>query len=519
MMTGSYSEIDGLNRFSDILNDLPVKTRLALSSLSLLDNVSTQLLRFLISNSNTPNVIAVISNRDNYVATGESEIFHTLVRIFKNIRDIYESRTPLLNVGNVAPGLWLLNVPPPSLLNGHEAYIISAVRKANLVTFILTVINSLPYGFDFLQNVYLDVFCPNTIFTDQHNSDQTSKFLKPQAIIYLDLKTHAYIASIKEHLGFDNQIPEKEKKDLLDKIFPDDIAQVLMKRKLATNGEKKVLSPSEKEFIGRCERRKENLMSIDDYNKLQANYDWVYFVKELLEYCGRNINLIVWGKKGRAKSVLFEFDTADFDPQILYATGYHQTSNIQRTLDIAEPESNRLTEAEKHSISPELQALTEEENAVIQNEEIQRVFQDTAQSSSDPEPASLLHSDENVDTQLMGSTSAVLPHIIPKSSAVKIAKTKRTWSKEEEEALINGLIELGPAWAKILDLYGPGGKINEHLKNRTQVQLKDKARNWKLHYLKNNKPLPPYLMRVTGTVEKGSKQKKKIMKNASELLS
>lgn len=517
-MTGTYTELDGFNRFSDILNDLPVKTRLALSSLSLLDNVSTQLLRFLISNSNTPNVIAVISSRENFVATGESEIFQTLVRIFKNIRDIYESRTPLLNVSNVAPGLWLLNVPPPSLLNGHEAYIVSAVRKANLVTFILTVINSLPYGFDFLQSVYLDVFCPNTIFTDQHGNDQTSKFLKPQAIIYLDLKTHAYIASIKEHLGFDNQIPEKEKKELLDKIFPDDIGQLLMKRKLSTNGEKKILTPSEKEFIGRCERRKENLMGIDDYNKLQSSYDWAYFVKELLEYCGRNINLIVWGKKGRAKSVLFEFDTTDFDPQILYATGYHQSSSIQRPMEIAEQDSNGLTEAEKHSISPELQALTEEENAVIQNEDIQRVFQETTQSSNEPETNTLLHPDENVDTQLIGDSSTVLPNIIPKSSAVKIVKSKRTWSKEEEQALINGLVDLGPAWAKILDLYGPGGKVNEHLKNRTQVQLKDKARNWKLHYLKNNKPLPSYLMRVTGTLEKAPKQKKKMMKGSADEL-
>ncbi|KAG0667722.1 hypothetical protein C6P45_005443 [Maudiozyma exigua] len=50
--------------------------------------------------------------------------------------------------------------------------------------------------------------------------------------------------------------------------------------------------------------------------------------------------------------------------------------------------------------------------------------------------------------------------------------------------------------------------MSEDLKNRTQVQLKDKARNWKLHYLKNGEPLPDYLTKVTGTISKVSKPKK-----------
>lgn len=74
---------------------------------------------------------------------------------------------------------------------------------------------------------------------------------------------------------------------------------------------------------------------------------------------------------------------------------------------------------------------------------------------------------------------------------------------------MEGLKEVGPSWSKILDLYGPGGKITENLKNRTQVQLKDKARNWKLQYLKSGKPLPDYLIKVTGNLEKIYKAKKK----------
>lgn len=59
----------------------------------------------------------------------------------------------------------------------------------------------------------------------------------------------------------------------------------------------------------------------------------------------------------------------------------------------------------------------------------------------------------------------------------------------------------GPNWAAILQLYGPGGSISEALKDRTQVQLKDKARNLKLFFLKGGHPVPPILNLVTGRLK------------------
>jgi protein TBF1 len=59
----------------------------------------------------------------------------------------------------------------------------------------------------------------------------------------------------------------------------------------------------------------------------------------------------------------------------------------------------------------------------------------------------------------------------------------------------------GPNWAAILQLYGPGGSVSEALKDRSQVQLKDKARNLKLFFLKSGHPVPPVLQRVTGSVK------------------
>lgn len=59
----------------------------------------------------------------------------------------------------------------------------------------------------------------------------------------------------------------------------------------------------------------------------------------------------------------------------------------------------------------------------------------------------------------------------------------------------------GPHWSQIHAMFGPGGTINEVLKNRSQVQLKDKARNLKLFFLKGNIEVPYYLQFVTGELK------------------
>ena len=59
----------------------------------------------------------------------------------------------------------------------------------------------------------------------------------------------------------------------------------------------------------------------------------------------------------------------------------------------------------------------------------------------------------------------------------------------------------GPHWSQILALYGNKGTVNEILKDRNQVQLKDKARNLKLFFLKSGIEVPYYLQSVTGELK------------------
>ncbi|QPH11202.1 hypothetical protein C2857_002864 [Epichloe festucae Fl1] len=80
--------------------------------------------------------------------------------------------------------------------------------------------------------------------------------------------------------------------------------------------------------------------------------------------------------------------------------------------------------------------------------------------------------------------------------------TRRPWTQEEEKALMAGLDTVkGPHWSQILTLFGHNGTISDILKDRTQVQLKDKARNLKLFFLKTNSEMPYYLQAVTGELK------------------
>ncbi|KAJ4134655.1 TTAGGG repeat binding factor [Fusarium equiseti] len=80
--------------------------------------------------------------------------------------------------------------------------------------------------------------------------------------------------------------------------------------------------------------------------------------------------------------------------------------------------------------------------------------------------------------------------------------TRRPWTQDEEKALMAGLdMVKGPHWSQILTLFGQSGTISDILKDRTQVQLKDKARNLKLFFLKTNSEMPYYLQAVTGELK------------------
>ena len=90
----------------------------------------------------------------------------------------------------------------------------------------------------------------------------------------------------------------------------------------------------------------------------------------------------------------------------------------------------------------------------------------------------------------------------PSNRRAGLPSQRRPWTTEEENALMAGLDRVkGPHWSQILAMFGPGGTIDESLKDRNQVQLKDKARNLKLFFLKSGIEVPYYLQFVTGELK------------------
>jgi hypothetical protein len=69
---------------------------------------------------------------------------------------------------------------------------------------------------------------------------------------------------------------------------------------------------------------------------------------------------------------------------------------------------------------------------------------------------------------------------------------RHPWTEDEVQTLERGMMEFHTQWAEILKHYGENGIYGNQLRNRTQVQLKDKARNERYRRMRENLPLGPF---------------------------
>lgn len=80
------------------------------------------------------------------------------------------------------------------------------------------------------------------------------------------------------------------------------------------------------------------------------------------------------------------------------------------------------------------------------------------------------------------------------ASMAEIPKRKRSfWSREEEDCLEMAMGEFGARYSLILHHYGKDGVRNQVLRNRGQMQLKDKARNMRLRLEKQGIDPGPFI--------------------------
>ncbi|TID16662.1 hypothetical protein CANINC_004114 [Pichia inconspicua] len=502
---------------------LSFNVQMLVNTLPVLDNLATQILR-IIAKGPYQKIMELVSNRESYTGIA----FGNLVELFETTKRIYNSEeSPFFTVENITFGMWKFGSAPPNFLKGREDTIEGTLRKVNLATFLLATLGLIDLGFFFLNEAFLDVFCPPqnldpteslSFIEDRNIMDELSrdarfearstkhqksqtKFLKAQAILYLELKTQAYISAI--------ELGDRSKEDIIHDLFPENMDEILLRRKdpfyESTGGKiernSTLFTPAELDFLTRCDYRKQTLLKLNTDSSLMEKYEWIKFLNDLLEYVSKNVGFLIWGPKGKMTSEL-------------------EKLNRLRQASQLEVDNTELEKVMKNHRESDASSGVDSENSKTSNRNNKN--SGSAENSQD-DLKIVRHIGGEID-YTAGISKADLEQIRPKSKPSKKPKQnrpstfRRVWTAQEEDALQEGLKLKGTRWTEILELFGPGGQINEALKNRSSLQLKDKARNWKLYYIKNGLPLPPYLENTTGDIDKGKKLNKK-QSNAIDLQS
>ncbi|TKA72697.1 hypothetical protein B0A55_06488 [Friedmanniomyces simplex] len=267
------------------------------------------------------------------------------------------------------------------------------------------------------------------------------RLLKWQGAIYLELKTQTYISAIMNSDGS----PEA----ILDELFPPDLDALILTR----HPDAPSLSPSEQDFIDRCRARKSYLLAEpsteDAVQELPKKYQWNDFVREFASCISKNVDGIM-------------------NVPVRSQAGFGGAHAEKRMANAAH------SGQDSHAGGSHNAGGTKTAGGAANGSGVLGMPTLSHQASSGE-----------------------------KKTSVPSSTIRQPWTKPEEDALLCGLEKVnGPHWSQILALYGRGGSVSEVLKDRNQVQLKDKARNLKLWYLKMGKDVPVALRGVTGELRK-----------------
>lgn len=445
---------------------LPPRIQLLINTLPVLDNLATQLLR-VISDSSYQKVLDLAARAD----TPAGAAYRDLTSLFEFTKKLYSEEDPFLNVEHIAPGMWKEGDKTPSIFRAREQLIELALRKVNLATFLGATLGTIEVGFFYLNESFLDIFCPANSLNPSNSlsnmspsnsgvqsgfntavGDRCGRLFKPQASLYLNLKTQAYISAV--------EADERSREEILNDILPDNLTEMLQAKRRV-----KTLSPSELEFIEQCKIRKDLLLSYPPTKDLSEEFEWINFLKELIEYAAKNMSFLVWGRKGR--------------------TTTRDKGDEAKQAEFAPSENEQMSGGSMAQQDPSLPSAASNDTDEHKNQDISDI-------------TSALLPSEILEQQI---------HLRINPNRKQRSLQRRPWTREEEKALRHALELKGPLWSTILELFGSGGKISEALKNRSQVQLKDKARNWKMFFLKAGLPVPSYLQKVTGDLDRDDRLK------------
>jgi len=280
--------------------------------------------------------------------------------------------------------------------------------------------------------------------------------------------------------------------------FPDPASRVLKRRDQLDDALPDDMTDGERLLYTRCAyvRAQYNAgaLSVEEVDKLRGGRTWCQSVQRALPHI---IHLVI---RVQQDSTLVQTDP----------------SNLRGRF--ARPDSHVVPQKGRIALSPDdLPGTT-----AILAEAIGQAVRTMAENRSETpsiEPVDLhtIYDGSSAPDERQAAVLQPMPTTEVAVLTSAATQTRRPWTSDEEEALLAGLATVaGPHWSQILALYGATGSISSVLRDRSQVQLKDKARNLKLSYLKAGKEVPTELRGVTGSLGKRKRTKQGVLKTAED---
>ncbi|KIW33997.1 hypothetical protein, variant [Cladophialophora immunda] len=473
-----------------------------LDNLPILDKQSSQLLSFL--SRLTPAEAMGLSSAPSAPTTKE---YAALRASFDRTRRLLSPGWPFLS---------------PHDLGLRDSNQIEIIRKANQAIFMSSIFTG-EIGLRDMDRSFLAVFVP-----------ENGKLLKAQASMYLELKTQGFITAWRTGAAPPNIV--------MADLFGPDLDKALLARRPGTTG----LAPTEQEFLIRLASRRDILQSHVKNNtldQLPLKYRWEDFSREVSSYLIKYIENPSNSGEGVSNEgndptrslhrgqmegqfsihgpplpVSSTDSILSSKPQVKHTTELPDDGDFvaqaARAAEIALRSTLGLAYSEKipdgpPSTSPTVQQDTSTIRPPAPLPEIRDSNLDSALSKSPaieqkPVTEEIPHASQTAPTSVLYERArlAATKASLALEKKPLAPSQRRPWTTEEENALMTGLDQVkGPHWSQILAMYGPGGTISEALKDRNQVQLKDKARNLKLFFLKSGIEVPYYLKYVTGDLK------------------
>ncbi|KAH8601271.1 telomere repeat binding factor-domain-containing protein [Bisporella sp. PMI_857] len=363
-------------------------------------------------------------------------------------------------------------------LNMTESSHKATIRIANLATFVSSIFAGHAVLFYDLHDHFIDIFTPDGV-----------PLQKEPAQLFINFKSQMYLSTGQQE---EQQRPRTE--DILEELFPLAVGETLLLRHPEMS-----LSQSELDFIADCKSRREELLNAsNDIYSIQAlseKYTWENFLESLLAYLKTAYAPLIKPFMRRQTKIT----SIPARKNMGHHYAHHKNAVFGHTSHDVAAAADEAVQAKLTSFA---YVICQRQTRQVSRKPRKQLLDSLYRQENDP--ASHGNGAQTGSTKLLYNQGqqavAVTQPTSPKRP--RVVGQRSPWSTEEEMALMAGLDAVkGNHWSAILSLYGPGGTISDVLKDRNQVQLKDKARNLKLFFLKSEAEVPDCLQNVTGELK------------------